>query len=104
MPDMPREIWALQDPHEKGPFGMWSAESDCDHDTRYVHGNCYDKLVVRSEQIRHQRDLLADALRRVGVGGCWCEKGIGHPLFTKHSMACKQIRAVMDERKEETDA
>ena len=55
MADMPPEIWALQDPHEKVPFGLWSGESDCDDDTRYVRGDRYAAAIAA---LRHALPLV----------------------------------------------
>lgn len=44
-------------------------------------------------------DRLREALLglRRGQDGCFCEKGIGHPLLSDHTDACRAARAALDE-------
>jgi hypothetical protein len=38
---------------------------------------------------------LAEALRGLKTGGCYCDMGIGDPRFSDHDAACKKARAAL---------
>lgn len=38
---------------------------------------------------------LIDALTSLKRGDCWCEKGIGNPMFSDHSAKCVRVRDLL---------
>jgi len=52
--------------------------------------------VAEIGQLRAVRDQLADALRAVRRGGCWCECGVGNPMMGGVCAdKCRQARAAL---------
>lgn len=49
------------------------------------------------EDVKKLPDLsqFADVLSRMRQDDCWCEKGIGNPMFKEHTEVCNDVQIIM---------
>ncbi len=46
--------------------------------------------------IASETDFIAEILTKLKRGDCWCERGIGNPMFKDHSEGCRMAQFWMD--------
>ena len=64
-------------------------------------GSHAQEAAATIQSLTAENEKLREALLQLKHGDCWCEVGIGNPMYTNHSAACLEVQQIITGKKED---